>query len=471
MSIETEGTLISNKILEQYLSKTPTSKLLWELAEKRLPSGLSRDSLFYPPYPCFARKAEGSKIVDVDGNFRIDFCFNFTSLILGHNHPAVTNAVLDQLENGTVFGAPTELEFKLANEIYERVRTAEQIRFTVTGTEANMLAFRLARAFTSKSKIAKFEGAYHGSSDAALVSVHQIQTNNKTAKSRAISTADSLGLQRGTLEETIVLPYNDPDAVDEIIRENRNELAAVIVEPVMRGIEPKKELLQRLREITSMYNILLIFDEVITGFRLARGGAQEKYGISPDITTFGKVIGGGFPIGAIGGPVEIMSLMSFSKIDDSYSLTRINQPKVPQSGTFNAHPISLAAGLATLKELNANSYETLNNRGEQMRRSLTKILQEERIIAQVYGVGSLFHLAFAKEPVTDYRSYALADKTLIRVFDIGMMNHGIYLAPSHFSCTSTVTSNSDINKAVEAAREVLHSLCAIIKTISPQFLR
>jgi len=439
------------------MGKTQRSRKLWEAAREKLPSGSSRTSVFYAPYPCYAQTAQGSKIVDVDGNERIDYCYNFTSLILGHRHPAVMKAVNDQMEKGTVFGAPTELELRHAETIKKRMPSLERVRYAVTGSEACMFAIRVARAFTSRNKVAKFEGGYHGSSDPASVSVHPHLPD--VASDEITPMPETAGLTPGTLENTVMLPFNNFEKTEEIMRQNRRELACLIVEPMMRGIPPESDFLKSIRELTRDLDIVLIFDEVITGFRLSAGGAQEKYHVQPDLTTMGKVIGGGFPIGAIGGQEEIMSLMAHESTD----FLSYKGASVPHAGTFNAHPITLAAGIATLNELTSETYAKLDETGEQLREGFSEATSSLGVEAQVVGVGSCFDIYFSNKTVKDYRSAHTGDQLLRRCLDLDLLNRGVYLPPQHFGCTSTVTSREDIRTTMKVIHESLHALLPLIK--------
>ena len=448
---------IVEKILAVYMNKTRESRKIWEAAKKRLPSGSSRTSVFYAPYPCYAHEAFGSKIVDVDQNERIDYCYNFTSLILGHRHPGVVKAVTDQMERGTVFGAPTELEVKHATVIQERMPSLEKVRYTVTGTEACMFALRLARAYSHRKKIAKFEGGYHGTSDPASVSVHPHLSDMRTDDLVAMS--ETAGISPGTLENTIMLPFNNFEKTEAIVRKNKQDLACVIVEPVMRGIPPAPDFLQSLRELTDKLGIVLIFDEVITGFRVSAGGAQEKYGVRPDLTTLGKVIGGGFPVGAIGGRDDVMSLMAHQNTE----FLPYSAPKVPHAGTFNAHPITLAAGIATLKELTRENYAKLDQSGQDIRQGFAKIISDLDIKAQVTGVGSFFDVTFADRMITDYRSAHAGDQLLRRCLDLDLLNRGVFLPSQHFACTSVATSREDVEVTLGVAYESLCTLLPIIR--------
>lgn len=461
---EAKQTAIVESILNSYLKKTQRSKDLWEKANRLLPSGSSRASIFYPPYPCYASRGLGDIIADVDENERIDYCYNFTSLILGHQHPAVMQAVSTQLERGSVFGAPTELEIRLAAAINQRMPSVEKVRFTVSGTEACMFAIRVARAYTGRGKIAKCEGGYHGTSDFASISVHPhpVDPNDKNF----VPTPDTAGLPHDIMKDSIILPFNDPESIDVIVRKNAKELACIIVEPIMRGIPPNPGFLQYLRELADDLDIVLIFDEVITGFRISSGGAQEKYHVRPDLTTMGKVIGGGFPIGAMGGSDEIMSVLAHQRIH----FPDPTGPKVPHAGTFNAHPITLVAGVATLHELTAERYEKLDMAGSEIREGFASVMRARGINGQITGTGSLFDVAFTEENITNYRTSSTADPVLRRCLDLDLLNRGVYLPPSHFGCTSTETTQGHIRETISVMSQSLESLLPLIKERKPQLL-
>jgi glutamate-1-semialdehyde 2,1-aminomutase len=460
--LESEESNYKKSLIAAYENNTKCSKVVWEKANQYFPSGINRDSLFYPPYPAYAKNAQGSIITDIDGNSRIDFCFNFTSLILGHRPPCIIEAIQNQLEEGIVFGAPTELEARLAEEIIRRMPSINKLRFAVTGSEANMYSMRLARAFTGRKKIAKFEGAYHGTSDYALVNVHPKVTDPTNVEGGI----DSRRLSNEAIENIIVLPFNDFYHTEKIIKENRHDVAAIIIEPVMRAIEPSKDFLKGLRELCDSLDILLIFDEVVTGFRVSPGGAQQKYKVIPDITALGKVIGGGFPVSAFGARDEIMSLMNFRTKDFPTAIG----PILPQSGTFNAHPLGLVAGLATLKELTLEKYEYIDRMGYQMRYCLKEVLNEEKIQAQIYGTSSLFHIAFVETDVINYSSLSTVNSTLIKYFDLELVNKGVYFAPGHFSCTSAATSTEDIKEAQDRIRDTLRNMKSLIREKNPKLL-
>jgi glutamate-1-semialdehyde 2,1-aminomutase len=373
-------------------------------------------------------------------------------------------AATDQLEKGTVFGAPTQLEIAHSAEIRKRMPSIEKVRYTATGTEACMFAARLARAHTGRKKIAKFEGGYHGSSEIASVSVHPERRGN--SRRTLIPKPDTLGLSSGVVENTTVLPFNDFDAVYSIVRRNKDDLACIIVEPIMRAIPPAPSFLRSIRELADDLDIVLIFDEVITGFRISTGGAQERYHVKPDLTTMGKVIGGGFPVGAVGGNEEIMSLMAHQKID----FPTLEGPKVPHAGTFNAHPVTMAAGIETLSKLRSDSYEKLDKSGDRLRRGLIEVLSANGINAQVIGVGSLFDIRFAENEITDYETSSTADPFLRRCLDLDLLNRGVFLPPLHFGCTSTASTLDHIDDTLEQVSTTLHMLLPLIRERRPQLL-
>jgi glutamate-1-semialdehyde 2,1-aminomutase len=366
---------------------------------------------------------------------------------LGHAHPKVLEAVRQQLEKGTAYAAPTELEYKHAKILCERVPSVKKVRYTNSGTEAVMNALRVARAYTGKSKIVKCEGAYHGSIDEAEIS-QAPPLHLAGPRRRPKPVPDSAGIPESVVKEVIVIPYNDKESAEEIIKENKNDIAAVIVEPMMgRFMVPAKiEFLKTLREITANYDIPLIFDEVIT-FRLSSGGGQQVYGITPDLTVFGKIIGGGFPVGAFGGREDLMDFFDPSK----------GKPLIEHSGTFNANPITLAAGIATLEELTPDVYEKLNRFGEIVRKELTKLFSDLRVEAQVTGLGSLFQIHTTSLEVTDYRSAATSKAETRQLIFYGLLVSGIFLAPRLMGCISTPMTEKEIEKLISAVQQVLSS--------------
>jgi glutamate-1-semialdehyde 2,1-aminomutase len=375
----------------------------------------------------------------------------------------VIEAIEEQLGRGTVLGAPTETEPLLAEELLHRLNDSEGVRFTPSGTEANMQAIRVARAFTGKEMIAKCEGAYHGSWDAVDISVTP-PIEKAGPQKTPISVKQHAGIPNEVLNNTLTLPYNDAEAAISLIKKYRNDLATVIVEPIQRDIPPKPGFLESLREITERYGIILIFDEVIA-FRVGFKGAQGRLGVTPDMTTMGKIIGGGFPIGAYASTQEILEPLSFPKA----KFPNYNRPRLGFSGTFNAHPVSMAAGYAVLKELKPSIYEKMDLNGDTMRQGLKKILEETDINAFVGGIASLFHVIWTPFNVSDYRSSATGNKKIARLFSLDLMNRGIYLL-GHPN-VSAVTTREDIKYTLEKINESIEKIKPIIKKNCPTLLK
>jgi glutamate-1-semialdehyde 2,1-aminomutase len=434
------------RILEDYHAQNPGSLRAWEEASKYLPSGNTRSALFWQPFPLCLRRGEGSHNWDVDGNERIDFNFNNTSLIMGHNHPKVVEAAKAQWEKGTVLGAPTETEPKLAEEITSRLGGADRVRFTPSGTEANMQAVRVARAYSRRPLLAKCLGAYHGSWDAVPL------------------TPGSVGIPQAVKDCTVYFPYNDAEAAEETIKKHRDKLAAVIVEPTMRDMTPKPGFLQAVREAAEDNDVLLIFDEVIS-FRLSHGGAQTLYGVTPDMTTMGKIIGGGFPVGAYAATEEVMSPLSIPAVE----LPETASPMLSFSGTFNAHPLAMTAGLTVMKEMKPSVYEEMAKMGDEMRNGLKDALAGEGVEAHVGGVGSLFSVAWTDREVMDHETSRTADRALFNVFNLGMMNRGVFIL-GHPN-VSAVQTEEDLKKALMAAEETVAEMKPLIRERTPHLLR
>jgi len=414
---------------EKYASKTKKSKALHERAKKVLPAGVSYGIRYFEPYPFYTAKAQGSKLYDVDGNEYVDFWLGHTALILGHSPPAVMEAVKKQLEKGTHYGTAHELEIELAEQVVKMVPNAEMVRFTNSGTEANMYAVRLSRAYTGKNKIAKFEGGWHGGYDA----LH-------TGVKHPFDIPESAGLTKGALQDTILLPFNNLEEVEKRLKNEK--VASIIIEPVLGaggGIPAEKEFLKGLREFCNENETLLIFDEVITGFRLAPGGAQQYYGVKADLTVFGKILGGGFPVGAFCGPKEIMERLD---------ATLYPRPQYSfHGGTFTANPITMTAGLATLKLLEDGSLiSQLNMLGEKIRKQLKEIFENNSLDIQVTGDSSLFNVHFTKEEVKDASAVFRADRKRLAEYHLTLIENGVFFLPTHAGALSTSHSKEDIDK-------------------------
>ena len=393
--------------------------------------------------PFFVNRASGSKVWDVDGNELIDYVLTWGPAILGHAHPKIISAVKAAAELGTSFGIPNPHEVTMAKRICELVPSVQKVRMTSSGTEACMSAIRLARGFTKRDKIIKFDGCYHGHVDSLLVK----------AGSGALTFGhpDSAGIPAAFTSHTIVAPYNDVEAVKAIFAANKNEIAGIIVEPVPGNAGlylPQPGYLEFLREITAAHGALLIFDEVMTGFRLARGGAQERFGIRPDLSTFGKVIGGGLPVGAFGGRAEIMDCLA---------------PLGPvyQAGTLSGNPIAMAAGIANLDELFAGgAYDQLEECGAQLAAGMRDAAKSANVPMQFNQCGSMFCGYFTGEPVHNVADAMHSDRERFKKFFHGMLEAGVYLAPSQFESgfLSTAHSAADIEKTVGAAAQVLRTM-------------
>jgi len=436
---------------EIYVQTTPGSRSLHERAVQAMPGGTTRTTTYFDPYPLYIDRGAGSHVWDVDGTERLDLICNYTALILGHAHPAVTAAIRDQAERGTAFAAANPGEVALAEEICRRVHSVDLVRFTSSGTEATMFAMRLARAFTGRSKMARCEGGYHGTHDQAEVSTHPDPALAGDAR-QPRSVADSIGTPAWALEQTVVLPFNDGPACERILRQNATDLAGVIVEPVIGagGVIPgEPDFLNTLRRVTSELGMLLIFDEIIS-LRVAPGGAQERFGITPDLTTMGKIIGGGLPVAAFGGRADVMSLL-----DPRQS------PSLAQGGTYNGNPLGVAAGLAALHELTPEAYDDLEAKGERLRAGLRQVFDSHDVAAQVNGIGSLFAIHFTSLPVRDYRSLQSADRGRSRDLFLGLLNNGVLLAPRGMGGLPTVITNAEIDSVIDSTNRVVGDLAPI----------
>ena len=431
--------------LARYLEKTPKSRAIWQEAHAYLPGGDSRNSIFWDPYPIFVESGAGCHVVDADGVDRLDFINTMTTLILGHAPCPVVQAVQEQLEKGVVYNAPSQHQIRLAKLLCQRIPSFDLVRFTNSGTEATMNTLRAARAITGKSRFAKAEGGYHGTHDSVSVSL-RVNLEQAGEPDRPLALPSSAGLPDGVLEGVVIIPFNEPDAALWLLEENTDDLAAVIVEPVMGSvgmIPASPDFLHMLREFTQKNKIILIFDEVIS-FRVAPGGAQEYYGITPDMTALGKVIGGGFPVGAFGGRRDIMELYDPTK-----------GPKVAHAGTFNANPVTMLAGSVTLEQLTPEVYRDLAELTERLRQGVREVCAEREVPVQVTGLGSLFGIHFTREQVHNYRDAATQDTKLRSQVFLGMMNEGILTTSNLVGALSTAITKSDVDTYLDAFKRVL----------------
>ncbi|MGQ9469093.1 MAG: glutamate-1-semialdehyde 2,1-aminomutase [Nitrososphaerales archaeon] len=419
----------------------PNSQFLYEKAKELMPGGVNSPVRAYDPYPFFTSYAKGSKIYDVDGKSYIDYCMAYGSLILGHAHPDVIEAVESQLKKGSVYGTPIEAEVELAELIRRTVPCIEMIRLVNTGTEASMHAIRVARGYTKRKKIIKFEGCYHGAHDSVLV---KASSKDKSGAPASLGVLDELA------KNTIVLPYNNIEALERSIIKNEDEIAAVIIEPVMGNsgvILPRGGYLQALRSLTKEHSIVLIFDEVITGFRLSLGGAQEYYNVTADMVLLGKIIGGGFPMAAFGGRKEMMSLLA--PLGEVY-----------QAGTFSGNPISVVAGLTTLKILIKESnkiYRRLDLMGDKMRNGIINIIKDKHLPYHVNGLSSMFQLFFTKKKVVDNKIAKSSDMVKFKLYHRRLLEDGIFIPPSQFETCflSNAHEDEDIEKTLESIEKAM----------------
>jgi len=429
-----------------YRGLTPTSHEYFLKGREYLPGADSRSPLFYPPYPVVLEEGNGCWLFDVDGNELLDFTGNHTSIVLGYRDPQVLDAVQRQLQKGTAFPGVTVHQVRFAKLLCERVPSFERVRFANSGTEAAMNAIRAARAFTGRQKIAKIEGGYNGSWDDVMVSTHPSGEQSGDVL-RPFAAPASLGLSPESTDNVVVLPFNEVEAAARLLELQGEHLAAVIVEPVLgsAGMIPVEQgYLEMLREVTERLGILLVFDEVVS-FRVAHGGAQEYYGVTPDLTCLGKLIGGGFPLGAFGGRSEIMAMFDPSS----------GGPQIPHPGSYNANPVSLVAGATTLELLTAEEIQLLDLRGESLRRQIYTAFDDVGLPAQITGLGSLFAIHLTSEPVKSYRDTMHADTDLRHRIFLGLFKEGVLIDPRGVGCLSTAIGETEIEQFVGALRSVL----------------
>ncbi len=418
-----------------------SSEILFNRAVKVLPGGVNspvRACRSVGCDPLFISRAKGSRMWTVDGHELIDYVMSWGPMLLGHADPDVAEAVHAAVETGTSYGAPCPLEVSLAEAVVDMIPAMDMLRMVSSGTEATMSALRLARGFTGRDKLVKFEGCYHGHSDSFLASAG--------SGVATLSIPGTPGVPADTVSHTLLAPYNDLEAVKELFKGQGDDIACIIVEPVagnMGCVPPAKGYLEGLREICTEYGALLIFDEVITGFRLGLGGAQKRFGIVPDLTCLGKIIGGGFPVGCYGGKREIMERVAPS--GDVY-----------QAGTLSGNPVAMAAGLANLHKLAAMDYKALEDRTLKFALELKAILEGKGLPVTLNHVASMFTLFFTENEVRDFESAKTSDSEAYSSFYRQMRQNGVNLAPSGFECafTSFAHSDQDIEKTLDAARKV-----------------
>jgi len=439
------------KVENSFLNPSSMTARLYEQARQYIPAGTSRLHYFFEPFPVYARLGEGFYLTDVEGVRRLDFLNNMTALIHGHANLAIKKALQEQIELGTAFSEPSEPEIRLAKLMVNRVASLEKIRFSNSGTEAVMMAIKLAREFTGRSKIAKFEGFYHGYYDYVQVSYSSTPANWGPPDAPA-SVSSSGGLADSVLEDVLVLPFNNTNAVEKLLERHGHSIAALILDPLSNRAGfplPAEGFLKFLREITRAYGILTIYDEVIS-FRVDMGGAQGKYGGNPDLTTFGKIIGGGLPVGAVGGRAEIMTLL-----DPSHG-----PAKVASGGTFSANPLTMAAGLAAMEQMSPLIYERLNRLGAQLRKQANEVLAAAGEGAQITGDGSLFRIVMTAEPIVDYRASLCkaAHPERFKQLHLNLLDEGVIVSKEGLGCLSTPMGEAEVDYFVSALARAVAKL-------------
>lgn len=424
------------------------SKQLFKRAKQIIPGGVNSPVRAFDPNPFFVNQAQGSKIYDADGESYIDYCMAYGALLFGHANPEIISAVEGQLRKGTLYGAPTEFEVELAESIKRILPSMEMLRLVSTGTEATMHSIRVARGYTGRKKIIKFEGCFHGSHDNVLVKAG--------SGAATFSAPNSLGIPEEITQNTIVLPYNNIERLEEIAKREGNQISALIVEPVLGNaglILPNKDYLNYLRKLTQEYGIVLVFDEIITGFRLALGGAQEIYDIKPDITTLGKVLGGGFPIAVYGGKKEIMQNVSPSG-------------KVYQAGTYSGNPISAIAAYTVLNILSQRKkeiYPKLEKNCKELSKALRDFSENYHIEVKVYNIASMFQIFFSAHPIKDMESAKLADTQKFQTYFNELLKQGVFIPPAQFETCfiSTVHTAEDLKSTINAFDKALHKVSTV----------
>jgi len=425
-------------------ARTKASKAYADRARKSLPGGVTASLKYFDPYPIVMRKAKGARLWDVDGNEYVDYCLSFGPLILGHGHPRVMKAIRDTLQDTgtTMFGTPHELEATYAERLLGIFHPDGKMRFTLSGTEATLHAVRLARAYRRRPVIGKFEGHFHGAIDELLVS--HIPSRAEAEKG-LVPVAGSRGTPDHVLQNTLVLPFNDLEETERRIKARADDLACVILEPVERSyIAPDREFLRGLREVTQAHDIPLIFDEVMSGFRVTFGGAQHAYGVTPDLTCLGKIIGGGLPCGAFLGRRDLLDVADPAKGEFFHS------------STFAGYPIAMAAGMVTLDELGKRgAFESLLARTRSLVGGIERLFSEHRIAVQVPTVGTVFSILFSDRPPRTYRDTLVADADRRKRFDLSLLEHGVFVKPAKPFYLSTAHDDLTIHRSLEAFEAVV----------------
>ena len=442
-----------------YADARPNSRRLHTEACKYMPGGDTRTATFFLPFPHFIKYGDGAYMYDEDGFKLLDFQNNYTSLIHGHAHPETVEAVREQIAKGSAYTAPFEKQIELSAILTQRFPSVDMIRYTNSGTEANMHALRIARAYTGKAKIIKTEGGYHGTTDVFEASVDpNIKKAGTLDQIKVIP--ESRGVSENALKDVLVVPFNDIERTRKMIEEHHRETACIIIEPIMGSagqITPDLEYLKFLREITEQYHIVLIFDEVVTG-RLSLGGAQKFYGVTPDLTTMGKIIGGGTPVGAFGGKQEIMQMYD------------PREKKMYHSGTFNGNAVTMAAGLATMKAYNQEAVDYVNGLGTLFKEGVLKIYDKLGLNMKISGAGSIYNILFTDKEVKNYRDVASAHEELNKVLYMSLLTKGVFDAERGMFCMSTAMTKEDIRFGLDTLETSLREMLPAIAEEAPELI-
>ena len=450
-------------LVSEYRKFSPLSESLAKKAKDVFPGGDTRASAHYSPYPLTMSEASGCLLKDADGNEILDFMNNFTSLIHGHSHPQIVESVRKQISLGSAYAAPSQNQIELAEIIIERVPSVEQMRFTSSGTEATTMAIRCARAATGRQKIMKMEGGYHGSYEMAEVSLVPMPKERGNLEEPNSLPVDK-SFPDSVLEDTVICPYNQPDMAKALIKKHSSELAAIIVEPVLGSmgmIPATKEFLLTLRDSTSANGIILIFDEVIS-LRINQGGAQSLFGVIPDITCMGKIIGGGLPIGAVGGKRELMQLFSPETANP-----------VMHASTFSGNALTMSAGLPAMKAFDDKECNRINDLAEKLREGFNQAFSQARILGNASGIGSLTNIHFANKQLNDSRDFMdglFRSKHIGNLLHLTMLRNGVMSASRLMFCTSTAMTETEIENAVTSLHESLAELRPFIEKECPELM-
>ena len=448
---------VFQSILQRYREKSAQSLVLHQRAGNRLPGGDTRSATHFSPYPLYMQHGRGCRLTDLDGNHYLDLLNNYSSLVHGHAHPRVMESTRQELERGTVFGAPSEMQILHAEHLCSRVSTLDQLRYCNSGTEATMFALRAARAFSGRERVIKIDGGYHGTHDYVEVSVHASADPERMHQPRL----NSRGVPRSVLSEVDVVPFNSLDAVEEILKRNQEQTAALIVEPMLGAggvVTPARGYLKGLRELTQHYGVLLIFDEVIS-FRMHHGGMQEMEGLRPDLTAFGKIIGGGLAVGAFGGRQEIMKLFD------------PDQPEsISHSGTFNGNHLTMAAGLTTLELYDPDEIERLNGMGKKIRDGISEAFSRKGFRAQATGIGSVIGLHWTEDEIMNAGDVVRAQEQcgqLPKLLHLELINRGIFSSSRGLLILSTPMAEAEVEQVLTTFDETLETLQPFVQDCNP----